>query len=190
MSNESSTSLRDRFNRGASSLTSALGSPYALIAAAGLIVVWALSGPLFHFSDVWQLAINTGTTIITFLMVFVIQASQNRDSKALHLKLDEVIRAVEGARNELIGAETSTEEQIRAREAEFLRIAERGGVAAISSARGARSTTEAARKAADSTEVKAAARAAAERDVRATGKSATPRRQANGTGSKSRSPAH
>ena len=95
------------------------------------VVGWAVSGPFFGFSESWQLVINTGTTIVTFLMVFVIQASQNRDNKALHLKLDEIIRAVSGARNELIGAEQSTEEQIRQHEEEFLKIAERGGVAAV-----------------------------------------------------------
>jgi low affinity Fe/Cu permease len=116
-------SMRDRFNHGASAITAKLGSPYALVAAVAIIVIWAVSGPFFAFSETWQLVINTGTTIITFLMVFVIQASQNRDSKAIHLKLDEVIRAVEGARNELISAETSTEEELQAKEQEFLRIA-------------------------------------------------------------------
>ena len=93
----------------ASAITGALGSPFALVAAIALIVGWAVTGPLFGFSETWQLIINTGTTIVTFLMVFVIQASQNRDSKAIHLKLDEVIRAVKGARNELIGEEASSE---------------------------------------------------------------------------------
>jgi low affinity Fe/Cu permease len=167
MSTAPSTSPRDRFNRIASSLTSALGSPIALICAAGLIVIWAVSGPFFGFSETWQLVINTGTTIITFLMVFVIQASQNRDSKALHLKLDEVIRAVEGARNELIGAETSSEQQIREKEVEFLQIAERGGVAAIGTARPGETAEEAAHKAAVSSEVRTAARDAAEPDVEA-----------------------
>jgi low affinity Fe/Cu permease len=117
------SSMRDRFNHAASGITARLGSPYALVAAVGIIVIWAVSGPFFSFSETWQLIINTGTTIITFLMVFVIQASQNRDSKAIHLKLDEVIRAVEGARNELIAAESSTEEELQAKEQEFLRIA-------------------------------------------------------------------
>jgi low affinity Fe/Cu permease len=119
-----SPSVRDRFNRRASRLTTALGSPFALVAAAALIGGWLITGPVFGFSDTWQLFINTTTTIITFLMVFVIQASQNRDSKALHIKLDEVIRSIEGARNELIEAEGSTEAQLREREAEFVHIAE------------------------------------------------------------------
>jgi low affinity Fe/Cu permease len=108
-------------------VTGALGSPFALVAAVSLIVIWAITGPLFNFSEAWQLIINTGTTIITFLMVFVIQASQNRDSKALHLKLDEVIRAVEGARNEFITAEQASEDELRQREQEFHEIATNGG---------------------------------------------------------------
>jgi low affinity Fe/Cu permease len=161
VSQQPATSVRDRFIRASSRLTGAAGSPFALVAAVSIIVIWALTGPIFNFSETWQLIINTGTTIITFLMVFVIQASANRDNKALHLKLDEVIRAVSGARNELIGAEQATEEQIREREAEFLKIAEHGGVAAI--------TSEAVRAAAEAAErnpdVRRAARSAAEREV-------------------------
>jgi low affinity Fe/Cu permease len=127
VSQQPSASVRDRFNRAASRLTGALGSPFALVAAVALIVIWATTGPLFNFSETWQLIINTGTKIFTFLMVFVIQASQNRDSKALHLKLDEVIRAVEGARNEFIVAEQSSEDELRQREEEFVAIAANGG---------------------------------------------------------------
>jgi low affinity Fe/Cu permease len=87
-------------------------------------VVWAITGPLFHFSDTWQLAINTGTTIVTFLMVFVIQTSQNRDSKAIHIKLDELIRAIEGARDEFITTEEATEETVKRRAQELNRLAE------------------------------------------------------------------
>lgn len=93
------------------------GQPAAFILAAGTIVLWSLSGPLFAFSDTWQLVINTSTTIITFLMVFLIQNAQNRDAAAMQAKLDEIIRAIEGARNEFIGIEHLTEtqlEQIRA----------------------------------------------------------------------------
>jgi low affinity Fe/Cu permease len=92
--------------------------------AIGVIVVWAITGPLFHFSDTWQLAINTGTTIVTFLMVFVIQTSQNRDSKAIHIKLDELIRAIEGARDEFITTEEATEETVKRRAQELNRLAE------------------------------------------------------------------
>ena len=93
------------------------GQPAAFILAAGTIIVWGISGPLFAFSDTWQLVINTSTTIVTFLMVFLIQNAQNRDAAAMQAKLDEIIRAIEGARNEFIGIEHLTEselEQIRA----------------------------------------------------------------------------
>jgi low affinity Fe/Cu permease len=101
--------MRDRFNRIAARVTATLGSPLALLLAVAIIVVWAVTGPLFDFSDTWQLAINTGTTVVTFLMVFVIQNSQNRDSKAIHAKLDELIRAIESARNEFMDAEEEPE---------------------------------------------------------------------------------
>ncbi|HEU4673914.1 MAG TPA: low affinity iron permease family protein, partial [Candidatus Limnocylindrales bacterium] len=104
--------MRDRFNRAADALTRVLGSPFALATAAAIIVVWALTGPLAGFSDTWQLVINTGTTIVTFLMVFVIQNSQNRTTKALHLKLDELIRAVDAARNDYLTVEQETEEEM------------------------------------------------------------------------------
>jgi low affinity Fe/Cu permease len=115
--------VRDRFNRGADALTRALGSPLALIVAALVIVVWISTGPIFGFSDTWQLVINTGTTIVTFLMVFVIQNTQNRDAKAVHAKLDELIRAMEGARDQLMLAEDETEEELDAQVKELRAIA-------------------------------------------------------------------
>jgi low affinity Fe/Cu permease len=93
------------------------GQPLAFVLALSTIIVWGISGPLFNFSDTWQLVINTSTTIITFLMVFLIQNAQNRDAASIQAKLDELIRAIEGARNEFIGIEHLTEtqlEQIRA----------------------------------------------------------------------------
>src|SRR5207253_3979302 len=89
-----------------------LGSACAYAGAILIIVVWGLTGPTFHYSDTWQLIINTGTTIVTFLMVFLIQNTQNRDAKAAHLKLDEVIRALKGARNELVDLEKLSDEDL------------------------------------------------------------------------------
>jgi low affinity Fe/Cu permease len=90
-----------------------VGSPWAFMVAFGVIVVWLVTGPIFHFSDTWQLMINTGTTVITFLMVFVIQSSQNRDSKALHLKIDELIRAIETARTGMVDLEERPEAELK-----------------------------------------------------------------------------
>src|SRR4051812_25464636 len=88
------------------------GRPCTFIVAAITILVWGATGPMFHYSDTWQLVINTGTTFVTFLMVFLIQATQNRDSQALHVKLDELIRAVHGARNCLIDLDELTDEEL------------------------------------------------------------------------------
>lgn len=90
------------------------GRPSAFIAAVALILVWGATGPVFHYSDTWQLVINTGTTIVTFLMCFLIQATQNRDAAALHVKMDELILVTREARNELIGAEDLSVEAIEA----------------------------------------------------------------------------
>ena len=101
------------------------GRPCSFAIAAIVIVVWAVTGPLFHYSDTWQLVINTGTTIITFLMVFLIQATQNRDSQALHVKLDELIRAVKGARNSLLNLDDMTDEELDQLHEHFVRLAAR-----------------------------------------------------------------
>jgi len=101
------------------------GTPVAFTISFLIIVVWAVVGPFFHFSDSWQLVINTSTTIVTFLMVFLIQNMQNRDAKAIHLKLDELIRAVKGARNNLITIENLSEEELASLEKQFSRIAEK-----------------------------------------------------------------
>ncbi len=107
-----------------------LGSAWAFASAILIIVTWGLTGPTFHYSDTWQLIINTGTTIVTFLMVFLIQNTQNRDAKAAHLKLDEVIRALKGARNEFIDLEKLADEDLTGLEKQFKRVrkkAERNG---------------------------------------------------------------
>ncbi len=113
----------ERFNHAADSLTRALGSLPALIASVVLVLGWALTGPLFNFSDTWQLFINTTTTVVTFWMVFVIQNSANRSAKATQLKLDEIIRALEGARNEFVTLDKATESVLAEHEQEFDRLA-------------------------------------------------------------------
>jgi low affinity Fe/Cu permease len=102
-----------RFARASTRISEALGSGIAFLAAVLIIAVWAITGPVFGFSDTWQLVINTGTTIVTFLMVFVIQNTQNRDAKATQVKLDELIRAVSNARNQFIGLEDQDEEEVQ-----------------------------------------------------------------------------
>ncbi len=102
------------FTRIATAVSFAVGQPWAFILAVLSIVLWGASGPLFGFSDTWQLVVNTTTTIITFLMVFVIQNSQNRDAAAMQAKLDELIRSVDKARNQFIGIEHLTEHELEA----------------------------------------------------------------------------
>jgi len=102
-----------------------LGSAWAFAGALLVILVWILTGPTFHFSDTWQLIINTGTTIVTFLMVFLIQNTQNRDAKAVHLKLDEVIRALRDARNELVDLEDLSDQDLKKLEGQFKSLRER-----------------------------------------------------------------
>lgn len=114
-----------KFTRFAKWTARQTGKPAAFILAFSLILLWGITGPLFKFSDTWQLVINTGTTIITFLMVFLIQHTQNRDTEALQLKLDELIRAVRGARNELLNAEEFEEEEMLKRQKEFVHLAQK-----------------------------------------------------------------
>jgi low affinity Fe/Cu permease len=101
--------MRERFSLAA---TKATGTSGAFVIALAVLIVWAISGPLFHFSDTWQLVINTGTTIVTFLMVFLIQRTQNKDALAIHLKLNEIVSAMEGASNRLVDVEDLTEDEI------------------------------------------------------------------------------
>ena len=113
----------DRFSRFARWTARAVGHTSAFAAALVLIGAWVITGPYFHYSDTWQLVINTGTTIITFLMVFVIQQTQNRDSEAMHLKLDEIIRALRGAHNDVLDIEDLTEEELDALRAQYTVLA-------------------------------------------------------------------
>lgn len=103
---------REGFRRFAQTTSQLVGTPWIFVAACLAVFGWACTGPMFHFSDTWQLVINTGTTIITFLMVFLIQNTQNRDARAMHLKLDELIRAVKGARNKLVNLEDMSDEEL------------------------------------------------------------------------------
>jgi low affinity Fe/Cu permease len=124
--------MDDRRNRGASGSLSRLatrvtdwtGSTAGFLCAAGVIVVWLISGPLFHFSDTWQLVINTGTTIVTFVMVFLIQRSQNKDSMAVQLKLNELVAGLEGSSNRLISIEDLSEEELKVLHIHYQRLAE------------------------------------------------------------------
>src|SRR5262250_2365234 len=102
-----------------------LGSAWAFCGAVLVILVWLITGPTFHFSATWQLIINTATTVVTFLMVFLIQNTQNRDAKAVHLKLDELIRAVKGARDELVDLEDLSDEELKKLEDQFRRMRKR-----------------------------------------------------------------
>ncbi|MFO0991489.1 MAG: low affinity iron permease family protein [Hyphomicrobiales bacterium] len=111
------------FTRFAAAASCWTGSPIAFVIAAGLVIVWAAAGPFFDYSDVWQLTINTSTTIVTFLMVFLIQNSQNRDTKALQIKIDELIRATTGASNTLIDLESMTEAEIDHLRERYTRLA-------------------------------------------------------------------
>ena len=101
----------------------AAGKPSAFILATLVIVAWAVTGPMFHFSDTWQLVINTGTTIVTFLMVFLIQATQNRDSQAIHVKLDELIRAMQGAKNSLLDLDHLSDEELEELRRSYAKLA-------------------------------------------------------------------
>jgi low affinity Fe/Cu permease len=112
------------FSRFASRTAQLVGHPYMFLLAVVVLVVWAFSGPFFHFSDTWQLIINTGTTIITFLVVFLIQNTQNRDAKALHLKLDELIRSHVPARNDMIDIEKLSDEELDELEKRYAAICE------------------------------------------------------------------
>lgn len=118
---ESKPSFFTRFAKHAATIT---GKPATFVCAVLIIITWAFLGPFFGFSDTWQLVINTGTTIITFLMVFLIQNTQNRDGEAVQIKLDELIRSIKGARNQMMNLEEMDEKQLDAIRMEYLELAE------------------------------------------------------------------
>ena len=118
--------LAGRFSRFAKSCANAMGHPWAFTVALLIIILWAITGPIFGYSDTWQLVINTGTTIVTFLMVFLIQNTQNRDSSAIQLKLDELIRSTRGAHNALLDLEELTQEELNNFLKTYQRLAHEG----------------------------------------------------------------
>ncbi|MGH8314535.1 MAG: low affinity iron permease family protein, partial [Steroidobacterales bacterium] len=119
------TRARSSFTRFTKWTAHATGRPMTFVLAVAVVLAWAATGPFFHFSDTWQLVINTGTTVVTFLMVFLIQATQNRDTQALQVKLDDLIRALDGAHNVLLDLEELEEEELDAIRERYCRIAKR-----------------------------------------------------------------
>lgn len=118
--------IHEKFRKVARAVSNAIGTPYAFVAAFLFCLLWAVSGPMFGYSDTWQLVINTSTTVMTFLIVFLIQNTQNHDSKVLHLKIDELIRAISKARNGLVDLEDLPDEEVTRLEKEFRRLREQG----------------------------------------------------------------
>ncbi len=117
--------MHERFRHFAQRTADAVGKPATFLIAVTVVLLWAASGPIFHFSDTWQLVINTSTTIVTFLMVFVIQNTQNRDAQAIHLKLDELLRATTHARTGLVGLEFRSDDELESLERQFERLHKR-----------------------------------------------------------------
>jgi low affinity Fe/Cu permease len=123
--------INELFRRFAAAASCGMGSAWAFFAAVMVIVAWLATGPAFGYSDQWQLLVNTGTTILTFLMVFLIQNTQNRDAKAINLKLDELLRAVEGARTGMVNVAELSDEQLRSLEQELLRLGHHEGLPSL-----------------------------------------------------------
>ena len=117
--------MRDAFRKFAHTSAEAVGSPWAFLLCITAVAIWVITGPWFDYSDTWQLVINTGTTIVTFLMVFLIQNTQNRDSRAIHLKLDELIRSQKAARTKLVDLEELSDDELEALQTEFRKLSER-----------------------------------------------------------------
>lgn len=122
--------MKDLFHKISTRVSVGVGTPYAFILALSVVFVWGMTGPIFGFSDTWQLVINTGTTIITFLMVFLIQNTQNRDSKAMHLKLDELIVGTAGTRNSFVDLDDLSDDELKALEEDFKALHQKHGNAA------------------------------------------------------------
>jgi low affinity Fe/Cu permease len=120
--------MKETFRKFAENTANAVGSYWAFLLAVLTVLVWALSGPIFDYSDTWQLVINTGTTVITFLMVFLIQNTQNRSERVLNLKLDELLRAMEGARTQMVNLDDMSDEELRNLQEEFCRLPEASAV--------------------------------------------------------------
>ncbi len=116
--------FRAHFGRIASATATFAGSPWMFLFALAIVVLWGVLGPIYHYSDTWQLVINTGTTIVTFLMVFLIQNTQNRDARAIHLKLDEIIRSIQHAHNEMIDIEKLSDDELEELTAHYEKIRE------------------------------------------------------------------
>lgn len=119
--------MNNTFRKFAGKISTLAGSPWAFMIAVLIILLWAVTGPIFHFSDTWQLVINTGTTIVTFIMVFLIQNTQNRDATAIHLKLDELIRAVKEARTSMVDLEDVSDEELEKLRRQFQELREQQG---------------------------------------------------------------
>ncbi len=114
----------DTFHKISAKVATKMGSPVAFVIALTVILIWGITGPIFHYSDTWQLIINTGTTIVTFLMVFVIQNTQNRDGRAMQLKLDELIQATKAARTEFVDIESVTDAELDELQEQFKQVQE------------------------------------------------------------------
>ena len=126
--------INDLFRKFACGISAGMGSPWAFVCAVCLVVIWALTGPYFDFADGWQLVINTGTTIVTFLMVFLLQNAQIRDAKALNIKLDELLRAIEGARTGLVNLDGLSDEELDRLLQELQRLGKSEGVRPVEKA--------------------------------------------------------
>lgn len=128
--------LNQGFRKFSIAAAAALGSPWLFVANVFLILLWLASGPVFHYSDTWQLLVNTATTVITYLAVFLIQNTQNRDSKAVHLKLDELISTVEGARNRLVDLQNLSDDELQDLQDQFQRLRQRASQSPVHAHKG------------------------------------------------------